>query len=135
MMISDLFVMPKDLAFIPVSTLGRDEAHKLDGSDGDILLTRRRGRSGSKVITEDAAELLQLFREPKTIVQAVIEYTSARKLDAEATLENAFPMFDFLIKSHFLLPADSEDRQHEAARLEPGGGSRGLDGRASGQRP
>ncbi len=120
MNIGDLFVIPSDLTFIPLASLGTEEARKLDGSEGDILLTRRHGRAGSKVVGDDAAELLRLFLEPKTIVQAIIDYTTARKLDSETTLEDAFPLLHFLIESKFLLPAEVGDQHDGRPRLEAG---------------
>jgi hypothetical protein len=56
------------------------------------MSSQPRSRSTSQIIDADLALLLQEFRTPKTIVEAVISYSHAKKADPEQILDEAFPV-------------------------------------------
>ncbi len=113
-----------DVLLLPVAELPEELRSKLDCAPEDFALSRPQARSGSKILDADAAELVRRFREPRTVVEAVILFGRARGLDPEQVLEGAFPLLKGLVQSRFLVPAEEERAaaagQGLAARWEPG---------------
>lgn len=90
---------------LPVTELPEDIRTKLAPEEGDFALTRPQGRSGSKIVDRDTAELLERFREPRTIVEAVVLFSRFRGENPEQVLDGAFPLLKGLVASGFLVPA------------------------------
>jgi len=90
---------------LPVQELPNDVLGKLEFSDGDYALTRPQGRTGSKIIDRDAADLIGRFRQPRTIVEAVVLFSRTRGEDPQGVLENAFPFLKSLLASGYLVEA------------------------------
>jgi hypothetical protein len=107
--------LPLDLLVVPVNELPKQVREKIECREGDCVLTRTHSRKPSLILDAQAAELLKEFRRPVTIVQAVIEYSCKKKVDAEQTLEEAFPMLVQLFRKNLLVPEGSE----EAGRIQP----------------
>lgn len=108
-------VLPDDLILVPVKDLPSRLREQIRAEDGDYAVTRPKSRATTKIIDSDAAELLKEFQLPKTIVQAIVRYSRARKAGAEATLDEALPMLQRLLDARLLVPADSDD----ARRIRP----------------
>jgi serine/threonine protein kinase len=102
-------VLPADVVLVPVKDLPESVRKQIAAEDDDYALTRPHSRTPSRILDAQAADLLKEFREPVTIVQAVIRYSEAKKTDPEQALEDAFPMLERLAAAHLLVPADSED--------------------------
>ena len=83
-------------------------------------MTRARTRSGSSIVTAETAALLNVFRTPSTIVDAVIAYGAVTGADPRATLEQAFPVLRRLVTDGVLVPASSPLAQPIAGTLVPG---------------
>jgi eukaryotic-like serine/threonine-protein kinase len=107
-------VLPEDLLIIPVSDLPDEVREKLGDGGEEFAITRPLAREPSKLIDAAAARLIEQFREPKTIVQAVISYSRTNKADPERTLEDSLPLLRQLIGSGLLLPEGAQ----EARRIE-----------------
>src|SRR5262249_61715876 len=112
---TDPLVLPRDLLIIPVTELSDEVRRQFDCADTDYAVTRPHARTRSQIIDAAGAELLEEFRKPKTIVEAILAYTRARQVDPEETLERSFPFLCGLGRARFLVPADSP----EANRIEP----------------
>jgi serine/threonine-protein kinase len=102
------FVLPPDVVLTPVAELPGDVRRQFEAEDGDVAITRPRSREPSKVVDAHTAALLGEFREPKTVVDAVISYSRAHRLDPEQTLEQAFPILDRFVRARLLVPPGSE---------------------------
>ena len=111
----DPMILPADMLVIPVKDLPEAVRLQIQAEEGDYALTRPQSRTPSRIVDADSAELLQQFRKPTTIVQAVIRYSREKNTDPEQTLEEAFPMLERLARAHLLVRSDSE----EARRIEP----------------
>jgi hypothetical protein len=107
-------VLPEDLLIIPVCDLPDDVREKLGDEGEEFAITRPLAREPSKLIDAAAARLIEQFREPKTIVQAVIAYSRSNESDPERTLEDSLPLLRQLIGSGLLLPEGA----HAARRIE-----------------
>jgi len=109
------FVLPPDVVLTAVADLPEHIRAQVSG-DGEFAITRPRARSSTRMLSRDAAELLEEFRTAKTVVQAVISYCATKGSEPERTLEEAFPILQNLVSAQFLVPANSEN----SAAIQPG---------------
>jgi serine/threonine protein kinase len=109
------FLLPPDVLLTAVADLPEHIRSQVSG-DGEFAITRPRARSSTRMLSRDAAELLEEFRTAKTVVEAVISYCAAKGSEPESTLEEAFPILQNLVAAQFLVPADSEN----SAAIQPG---------------
>ena len=86
MAITDPMVLPADLLLVPVEDLADSVRRQIVAEDGGYALTRPNSRTPSRIIDAQAAELLKEFRDPATIVQAVVRYSREKNIDPEQTL-------------------------------------------------
>ncbi len=112
--------MAADTVLLPVEQLSEELRHQIGAAEGDYVVTRRHSRTAARIVDSDSARLLQEFRQPVTVVQAVIRYCSHTQGDPEATLDAAFPMLERLVLTHFLVEANSQRTQGLRPLLEPG---------------
>jgi eukaryotic-like serine/threonine-protein kinase len=120
MAITDPMVLPADLLLVPVKELSESVRRQVVAEEDGYALTRPHSRTPSRIIDAQAAELLKEFRNPATIVQAVMRYSREKKIDPEQTLEEAYPMLERLARERLLVPADSEEAQKIRPSLEVG---------------
>ena len=92
MTITEPILLPADVVVVPVDELPEETREQLEHKPGDYALTRPHTRMTSSIVDESTAGLLERFRAPTTIVDAVIDYSRSEGLDAGDTLERAFPM-------------------------------------------
>lgn len=118
--ITDVFVVPPDVTIVPVVELSPELRRALDAPDDEFLVTRPGARSGSRVVDEPSADLLERFRSPARIVDAVIAFSQQRGEDPARTLEDAYPMLQRLIDSGVLVAADSGREAAIGLSLTPG---------------
>lgn len=111
MAITDPLVLPEDVLLLPVADLPEETRRQLSWEEGDYAVTRPRSRTPSRIVDAGAADLLQIFREPVTIVEAVIRFSRERSLDPEATLEEAYPLLERLLGSGFLVAEGSQEAE------------------------
>lgn len=119
-MIAGPVVLPADVVLVPVEELPAETRARLEHGPGDYALTRPRTRTTSSIVDRAGALLLERFRDPKTIVAAVVEHSRSEGLDPGETLEQAFPMLAGLVNAGMLLPAGSELAEPIDATLRPG---------------
>ena len=120
MAITDPLVLPPDVLLVPVAELAEDVRRQLTWEEGDYAVTRPRSRTPSRIVDAGAADLLGQFREPVTIVEAVIRFSRERALDPETTLEEAYPLLERLLASGFLVSEGSDDAGAIRESLQPG---------------
>ncbi|HEY5811935.1 MAG TPA: protein kinase, partial [Terrimicrobiaceae bacterium] len=108
-------ILPSDVLIVPVASLSSTVRRQIQAEADDFAISRPSTRSRSRVINAAAAELLQQFREPRTIVEAILRYSQAKGLDPKNVLEYAFPLLRPLLAERLLTPSDSS----EARRIEP----------------
>jgi serine/threonine-protein kinase len=98
---------------------------QLNCDESDYVFTRPQSRSTSKVVDANAAGLLERFRKPSTVVQAVIDFSRANQGSPEVILEAAFPLIHSLLESGLLVPADSDRAKAVTASFQPGDSAAG----------
>lgn len=105
MSIDTELVLPPDVQIVSVPDLAPDVRARLEASDQDFTVTRPRLRQPSSVVDKDSAELLESFRTPTRIVDAILSFAGKRGLDPEPTLEQAYPVLSRLYRAKMLVPA------------------------------
>lgn len=117
------FMLRSDVLLVPVADLDEQVRGSIDCEDEDVALTRPRSRTPSTVVEATAARLLEHFREPRTLVEALVLYGRKEGRDPDALLEDAYQLLVRLLQSGFVVPAtgeaDIEDAE-EGPVLEPG---------------
>jgi serine/threonine-protein kinase len=117
---SQALVLPPDVVITPVADLPPDVRLRLEHEESDHCVTRPRTRTVSSVVDARTAALLGYFREPTTIVDAVLSFAAAEELDPRETLDEAFGALAALVEEDLLVPAESALAQPVAASLEAG---------------
>ena len=120
MNITEPFVLKQGVQLIPCAELSDDVREKISFDEGDFTLSHRHGRALAQVIDGETAALLTLFREPRTIVDAVIENSRALDKDPEAWLEELLPHLGTFVQSRVLVPAGSDEEKEIRPQFESG---------------
>ncbi len=108
MELSGTLTFAADLMLIPVRDLPDESRSRLDCEADDFAVSRLHGRTGSKIVDAQAAGLLERFRTPRTVIEAVVLFSRERALDPNEVLESAYPLLKGLLEGGFLVPADGE---------------------------
>src|SRR6478752_4797828 len=103
-----LFVLPEDVLLIPMTEMTAEVRDQLEHQAGDHAVNRPLSRTPTSVVSGATARLLERFRTPISIVDAVISYAAAESLEPQRTLEDAFPALSGFVNTGLLLPAGSE---------------------------
>ena len=111
---STLLTLNEGVFVVPVADLPDDVRARLDPADGEFALTRPQGRNGSKLLGKEAADLVERFREPHSLIEAVILHSRLRGAQPEAVLEDALPLVRSLLTTGYLVPL-GDDEQAPAA--------------------
>lgn len=111
MNITQPFVLKPDILLIPCADLSDDVRAKISFDEGDFTLSHRHGRALAQVIDRDTAALLTLFREPRTIVEAVVENSRALGKDPRVWLDELLPHFGAFVHNRVLVPAGEEEQE------------------------
>ena len=118
--ITTRFVLKSDVVLTPVQELPMTAREQLGADEGDYALSRTMSRAPVRVLDRDSANLLQRFRSPTRIVDAILSYSRDQRVGAEATLEEAFPMLQRLIDSQVLVVATSDATTSAQSGLKVG---------------
>lgn len=115
MTITHPMVLPPDILVIPSEDLDEETRSKCKCPDGHFVLTRPNSRIPSSVVNKAVVNLLNQFREPKTIVEASMEIYLATGGTPEKVLEKVFFALQPFIKGRWLVPSGARD----AGAIEP----------------
>lgn len=111
MSILNSLVLPADVLIIRVSEASESIRQEFAGEANDFIITRPRVRANSQLIGESTLELLEEFRTPKTIVEAVINYGRKKNLDPEEMLADVALLAQNFLDLRLLAVADSVESQ------------------------
>lgn len=120
MKVTEPLVLPEDVVLLPVEQLPEEQRGQLACDEGDVAMTRLRSRTSSRILDAQAARLLERFRSPTTIVQAVYAHSQESRSDAFEVLESAFPLFQKLLHERLLVPVDAQSRSAVEVSLPRG---------------
>ncbi|MFF5793726.1 lanthionine synthetase LanC family protein [Paeniglutamicibacter sp. NPDC012692] len=120
MSIVDPLVLPSDVFVEPVSGLPPETRSRLDCEDTDFVVSRPRTRTASTIVDRDMAKLLELFRSPTSITDAVVAFSTAHALDPYVILESAFGPLSALITDKLLVLAGTDAGKPVASTFQAG---------------
>ena len=126
MMVLPRLVLPADVIIAPAADLPDSIRAQVDPNPGDFTVARARSRTTSSVVSADTAALLEAFRTPATIVDAVIAFSAAQHRDPRATLEEAFDCVKVFVDAGLLVAAGSALAEPIATTMQPGERIAGL---------
>jgi len=115
MNITDPLVLRNDVVLVPVASLPPEVRAKIDFDEGDYTVSRLHGRMPSQIIDPETASLLEIFREPTTIVDAVIRNSRDLEKDPHAWLDELLPHIGVFLRNGVLVP----DGQREEREMKP----------------
>ncbi len=115
--LDDLQLHP-DVSLLPIESLDAEVRCRLDAEITDFAVSRQRSRSPAMLVDSAAARLLERFRTPNTLANAVKAEALASDLEPSALLEKAAGLLSNAIRRGILCAPvlAGEDRP----RLEPG---------------
>lgn len=114
------FVLKQDVLLIPCAQLSEEMRVKLAAEDGDYTVSHKHGRTLAQVVDGDTAALLSLFREPRTLVEAVVESSRNLGRDPRIWFDQLLPHLGKFVRNRVLVPAGSEDEKEVRAQFESG---------------
>lgn len=104
-------VLPDDVQIVPVAELPPQVRAQVAGEEGDFALTRPMSRTPSKVIDANAAALLRRFRQPTTIVDAILSYSREIHTPAAQVLEDAYPFLESCLLARLLVEPGAQSER------------------------
>jgi len=120
MNLDEPFALGRDVLLIPCAELSDDVRARISFVDGDVTLSRHHGRSLVQVIDGETAALLERFREPRTILDAILENCRAFGNDPEALFDEILPHLGAFVQNRVLVQAGSSQEQELRPRYESG---------------
>lgn len=108
MSIDGLLLLPGDIRIVAVLDLDPAVRARIEARDDDYTISRPRSRMPGSILDADGVELLELFRRPARVVDAIVAFAGRRGRDPRATLEAAYPMLSRLYRMQMLVPAAGE---------------------------
>jgi eukaryotic-like serine/threonine-protein kinase len=99
------FVLRSDVLLVPVAELDDQLRASIEGEPDDVALTRPRSRTPSTVVEAAAARLIELFRKPRTLVEALVLYGRQEGREPDEILEDAYALLVRLVQVGFVVPA------------------------------
>ena len=103
-----------------MTALSAEVRAKFESEEGDYTVSRRHGRMSTQVIDGETASLLELFRQPRTIVDAVIENSRTLSKDPRRWLEEILPHIGRFVGNGVLVGADEKQDDDLKQRIPNG---------------
>jgi eukaryotic-like serine/threonine-protein kinase len=97
------FVLPPGVLSLPADSLPADVRIRGHLGHDDVALTRLGGRSTSVVIAAELGRFLEEFRQPTTIIDAIIRHAFNSKIDPLAIFDEFMPALQKLMREGFLV--------------------------------
>jgi hypothetical protein len=114
------FVLPADVTITPAAELSPLLRKQLGATASEFAIGRPHARAVSRLLDRGGAQLLSVFRTPRTIAEAVAAYCDARGGDPREVATRAFPLIVECVEAELLVPGDSELANPIAPSLQPG---------------
>lgn len=98
------FVLPPGVLLLQSDSLPAEVRLSAGISNDDLALTRPGGRGTSVVIAVELGQLVEEFRQPTTIIDAIIRYAHGSATDPLEVFDESMPALQELMKEGFLIP-------------------------------
>lgn len=120
MSMSAPFVLPEDVLVFRAADLPADQRAQAASGPDDYVITRPNARQPSTVTDQNGAALIESFREARTIIDAIVDFSRGRGLDPREVLGEAFPFLHQLVIANLLVPAASPQARRILPTLQTG---------------
>ncbi len=100
-------VLAEAVTLVPVSELDPVLQAQIEAEDGDFAITRERSRRTTRVIDRSGAELLEEFRGPSSVPDAITRFATKAGRAPGAVLQQSFELLSRMVRDGFLIPATS----------------------------
>lgn len=120
MQINGKFVLPPDLAIIPVGNLPAELAKRIGHDGDDVSLTRRRARNPTTIVDSETASLLRHFAKPTYLIDAVVLHSLSVQRQPHEVLQQVYPVVEELILCRLLVSEDEIQDSLQRPPLSPG---------------
>jgi len=104
------FQLPPDVRIVPAGFVDaslRAQLQDVTLTTSDFIVGRANARVPSSVIDRDGVALLELFKRPTTIAEAIIQFGKLHNRLAESVLEDAYPFLSECVRSNLLVAEGS----------------------------
>src|SRR4051812_23761268 len=101
--VTQQLVLADDVELTSVRRFPSDIQRRLNASATDYAISRPGSRHLAKVVDAETARLLRQFRKPVSVIDAIVAVSSQRTDDAQALLENHYPLLRRLRTAGFLV--------------------------------
>lgn len=118
--VSPRLVLPPSVTITPVTRVPADLRERFAHAPGDFCVTLPRSRTSTCVVDPRTAALLELFRAPTSIVDAILTFSRSTRTDPEHVLDEAFPVLAALAADGLLVQEGSSAAHAVAPALDPG---------------
>ena len=109
MEISGVFVLAKDVEFIPVEDISEKTKSGFEYETGDVAITQLNSRFGSKIISKDLSLILKEFQFPRSFVEAIYSFSESQQKDPQQIADKVFASLVNMQEWGFLIPGDLQD--------------------------
>ncbi|MFN8224872.1 MAG: lanthionine synthetase LanC family protein [Gaiellales bacterium] len=100
------YELPPDTRVFPATAATRADLRRARADAADWVVSRTRSRKSSRVVDGPGARLLEEFRSPKSIAEAVLRFSEREGLVPDRVLDDSFSFISTMIGAGFLV----EDR-------------------------
>ena len=114
------YVLPADVELLAVTESDADSFAEVGLRLGEVAVLRPGSRERPRVVPAEAAALLECFRRPSTVSDAVLALCAHWGGDPMSTLEAAFPVLVALSQAELLAVDGTASAAALAPRLQPG---------------
>ena len=120
MILAGRLVLPAEVELTSVEALPDGTRAQFAHAATDFVLTRAHARDPSRVVDASTAALLSCFRTPRTVADAVIEYSRTAGAEPESVLADAWPLITQLVDDRLLISEGDRTDGSAQPRLAPG---------------
>ena len=121
------FILPPDVSLTPADEILRGGGSRGGGSRagvtrgaGEFIIDRPGARIPGSLVDAEGAQLLDLFRRPITMAEALVEHAKRRGVPAETALEECYDFLRQCVNGNLLVVEGSPAALPVIARLQAG---------------
>jgi len=117
---TDRLVLPDEVVVFPVATLTPAVRAAIGCEPDEYALTRKRSRRTTRVIDQATADLIEEFRKPSSVIEAIRSFAGRTGLPAEEVAESCVPLLNELINDGFIAVVGAETPAVDSDQLRIG---------------
>jgi len=117
---TDLLVLHEEVVVFPVAQLAPTVRAAIECDPDDYAVTRRRSRRTTRIVDRASADLIDQFRKPSSVIDAIRRYSAQAGLQPEDVVESCVPLLNEMINDGFIVPVGTESSGEDTDQLQIG---------------